>query len=1219
MNWDDLFAERERERARRGVSGQQGGLNYGQPQGRGFFGDTVTNIQNAVGSVGSFFGDMASNLVKPAAEAVEKVVSTAQAPGKKSELDRQLAEGRISQDDYNKKLQDTYKKDVGSKVTVADGKAKVESKDPFEFAKGFFATGADLGTSYGSAGTGAFVKSGLKAAAPTLIKEGAAFTGAQTLADVANDREVNLPANALSGFGGSFLGYGAGKLADVTAEAIRKMPNEMRTGVLKTAAQEAPVEEIPVNRLVSAEGAPDATRVAEYQARMENGGNIEPLIAMRDEKGNLTVEDGKHRLQAALNAGRGTLPVQVVTPANLRAVREGGYARIPGTADTPEPPEFTAGRLTSPVDTYRHSLTGEQPQIETPEALPGAPQTLMPENMGTRPTSAAKPLTAADARSPEENIAEFIDPRRRAGPDATAAPVATPQPDFSLPALPQGELPGPLTPKQAKAKFKKDGEVAEFVNKQPESNEPIPLAATAEETGNIAVRQTKGGKIKPVATNNAHITKDDVAAIRAIADDNTGSRFTATRTPEMNLEEAFATRGGAKSKEFRTLNRFNADLREHTAGYTKYVDDKRAFFEKFLKEYSVDGKKAADMRPYLEAADETTSNAALDAYRKEFGDKAADGMVKLRDWWRKEKDVARGETNAVIEKFAGKDRTIGDLGATYVPRVYKQGGIKGFRDAVLDVAHAGMDKIGGKNGVINLSTDNGYLSKTTESTGAVLRGAEGIPLNSEFAKPNTQFLSAAQSRTANAPVGEMEDPVTSMFRYLEATARARYYTPDIAKGRTLQKAIEYVNNETGNLRQMYQSFDDQINTLANKTSRFDRSVVDSKVGNAVVNAATKLQRNVARSTILGSATSTLAQTGQLPLVVAENGAGNFTKGMQQMISSIGRKDADDPLTKSSLMSTRYPDYEDIFTVGKGGRAANKATNIVAKPFRMIEHAASELAWRSSYNRALADGFVGDDAIREADRITARIIGERSPGARAALYESRALAPVSAYTLEVNQMYQTAKQYFKRDPKKAAKLVAAIWLYNQGYQAITGNKLNADPAQAGMDAAGILTGDQYTDENGNPIGVPERLVRAAGRLGGEALDATPLGNTLAAQLYPEQGFRVPFGEGARFLSRQDVFGNTNLGRYGGGTPIAGGISNPLLLTGIPGMAQLQRSGEGLRSYNEGASYTPSGDTRFNVEQSPENLWRSILFGMYGTTDGRAYLAEKNAQLAGTSGQ
>lgn len=1307
MNWDELKRLRDQQRG-------MAALDFGtpnEPSNGGFFGDLAHDTGEVVGGVSSFFGNLVKGFVDPIVKATGTVVNTLTAPERYKQEVEKFKRGEITQEELDKRKASIYSDNLEKKVVTKNGKTTVEQKDIGDFTKGFFATGADLGTTYAPLAKGASVafKSGqkLKDVAVPLLKEGTAYGTAQTGADILNDRDVNLLQNYTLGIGGSYAGYGIAKGADKALAAGKKVVSdtmENNPGVLgfddqyKQLAEKYdntadPLAKKQISQAMAdnrvARGATlktlkeggyiqlpgggaldDAAQGADLARRQLAGEDISSVNHALDPDEQIAQEVASQysspeqylndRAKQALQAEKGMGPVLVPSREGEGSIRASQHSPWYSNlySETGRQPSQTAvraelekgltgggdrGGLVYPGEDRVYDILKEREAGLQRAMEQGPPSDLYPQWADTIGVPAGRQSAARTPVASEPSVApiEPQKPSERAirgqaasetNPaidfvDTSALPSGAPKPGVQqkLPenptpyagmeqnlntlALPQGEIRAP-SPKAAKSQFKKDKQAVDFLNKQRPGSKPIELPSSTEDFRDIATRETPGGKVKPLATNNAHITTDDVAAIRAIADDGTGDAFTMTRTPEMNLEEATARRGGVQSKEFRTLDKFNTSIREHTAEFTRDLQSKRDILEGIVKNYGINGPKAQDMRPYLEAG-EKDSARLLQEYADKHGAQAAEGLRRLRVWWRATAKQTREETNAVIEKYAGKDRIMGDLGETYVPRVYKQG-MKGLKDTVLDVAHAGLDRIGGKNGMFNLENGTDYLSKENESFGGVLRNTEGIPLNSELSKPNTTYLSAAQKRTAKAPIGELQDPITSMLRYFESTGRAKYYTEDIARGRTLQKAIEYVNNETGNLRQMYKSFDDQINSIAGKTSRIDRPFVDSKGGAQFVNAASKIQSRIARSTILGSASSAFAQTGQLPLVAAENGVKNFTGGMQDMLRMI-RSDKADPLEQSALMTSRYPKNENLFAVKKSTRAAQKGSNAVAKPFRIIEKASSELAWRSSYRKALEDGMTGKQAIQEADRITARIIGERSPGARAALYESKALGPATSYTLEVNQLYQVAKQYFKRDPKRAAKLVGAIWLYNQGYQAVTGNKLNADPISAVADATGDLT--TSVDENGNEIGFGERLVRAGGRLVGEAIDATPLGGPVVGQLYPEQGFRVPFGGGDRVLSRADIFGGTNIGRYGGGTPIASGLSNPLLLLGVPGMAQLQRSVEGSNAYNQGASMTPAGNTRFDIQQDPENYWRSLLFGMYNTKEGQAYLASQNANLAG----
>lgn len=52
--------------------------------------------------------------------------------------------------------------------------------------------------------------------------------------------------------------------------------------------------------------------------------------------------------------------------------------------------------------------------------------------------------------------------------------------------------------------------------------------------------------------------------------------------------------------------------------------------------------------------------------------------------------------------------------------------------------------------------------------------------------------------------------------------------------------------------------------------------------------------------------------------------------------------------------------------------------------------------------------------------------------------------------------------------------------------------------------------------------------------------------------------------------------------------------------------MMKTFEGINAYNQGESLTPTGRTRFAIEQNTPNLLRSVLFGQYGTKEGRQYV-------------
>ena len=199
------------------------------------------------------------------------------------------------------------------------------------------------------------------------------------------------------------------------------------------------------------------------------------------------------------------------------------------------------------------------------------------------------------------------------------------------------------------------------------------------------------------------------------------------------------------------------------------------------------------------------------------------------------------------------------------------------------------------------------------------------------------------------------------------------------------------------------------------------------------------------------------------------------------------------------------------------------------------------------------------------------------------------------------------------------LLAATFAYNALYEQFVGERLGADPVNAAIDAGGILFGNDLVDSEGNPIGVGERLARAGGRMVGEGAAYTPLGNAVLGSIYPERGIRIPFSGGDRMLTRSDLFGDSQIGRFGGSVPMQAAFENPALMLGIPGFSQAQRTVEGLNAYGQGASISPSGEERYTIDQNFLNLLNSMIGGQYATEEGRAYLEERNARLRGERDQ
>lgn len=134
------------------------------------------------------------------------------------------------------------------------------------------------------------------------------------------DKPLEIAKNAAIGAGaGAALGAGAevgGNIVGRLATAVKKTPDIREIPGALRFAQNAPVVNvtqphgtIDVNKLKSFEGAPDRAKVNAYKADIKAGQPIEPLKILKDSKGKLGVEDGKHRLQAMKELGVKDIPV----------------------------------------------------------------------------------------------------------------------------------------------------------------------------------------------------------------------------------------------------------------------------------------------------------------------------------------------------------------------------------------------------------------------------------------------------------------------------------------------------------------------------------------------------------------------------------------------------------------------------------------------------------------------------------------------------------------------------------------------------------------------------------------------------------------------------------------------------------------------------------------------------------------------------------------------
>lgn len=188
------------------------------------------------------------------------------------------------------------------------------------------------------------------------------------------------------------------------------------------------VNEVPISKLTSYEGAPDRQRVDYYKQQIQDGKSIEPLKVVPDSKGNLGVEDGKHRLQALKELGFTTAPVQSPLAS------ERGAVKVPGGAGTTEKPKVSIKEGNKQALESNLLRTGVTPKragapapIELPTAQPGDIKTARLNSKavsGLIADRANPAIEAANKLSPADHA--LLDNLRTTAPEVLAKKAENP-------------------------------------------------------------------------------------------------------------------------------------------------------------------------------------------------------------------------------------------------------------------------------------------------------------------------------------------------------------------------------------------------------------------------------------------------------------------------------------------------------------------------------------------------------------------------------------------------------------------------------------------------------------------------------------------------------------------------------------------------------------------------------------------------------------------------
>ena len=460
-------------------------------------------------------------------------------------------------------------------------------------------------------------------------------------------------------------------------------------------------------------------------------------------------------------------------------------------------------------------------------------------------------------------------------------------------------------------------------------------------------------------------------------------------------------------------------------------------------------------------------------------------------------------------------------------------------------------------------------------------------------KPNSKWLSFAQKRLG------MEtdvDAVGGFIDYLGAAEYAKNVDPKIHGFRQLAEQVAEQGNKEGKDYNNFVGFLERTaDHLSGKTNSLDRGIQEF-TGRKAFRAVDWVNRRVKANTILGNASSSLAQVFAIPAGISSAGEKNFYEGTKRLVRSIGKDDA--IMRQSPFLRERYFKALDKFDNG----IFNNTKKLAVWMVTALDEMSTKAIWNSHYEKALSEGI--QNPIKYSDEMTGNIVGRRGIGETPLLQQSKTFQMIAPFQLEVANAWPLMKELSDSGKAKLVKLLVYTYLLNRGVEAVRGSDVAFDPIQAGIE------GYQQSKEE-DTVGGKVRAI--GGRMAGEVLSNLPLGQTVAG-LYPEYGVNDVIGSGVDLPTREKLFGKGDPTRFGSGLLVAKGIQDPLYKLIPPfGGAQIKRTVDGLKSYAQGYKENSNGEVQYPIEKNLRNFIQGGVFGPSSIPEGRSYYKEERTPL------
>ena len=558
-------------------------------------------------------------------------------------------------------------------------------------------------------------------------------------------------------------------------------------------------------------------------------------------------------------------------------------------------------------------------------------------------------------------------------------------------------------------------------------------------------------------------------------------------------------------------------------------------------------------------------------------------------------------------------------------------------DAYIDLANETLTKLG----FDPIKKRSDYMRHFQELNDVFSR--YGIPFNAEAMQEHdlptdinglTDSWSPQKNYFANMQPRKGQrttyDAITGIDGYIGGIANLIHHTEDIQRGRAFEEIIrETFGQEKGweNLEKLeglspeeYQARADKIqdnhlsnyaawvhewtNNIAGKKSKVDRSI-ESMFGRKAFALLDQVRKQVGSNMIGMNLSSSLTNLISPVQAASKTKKLAVVKGTADTIKNIFVKD--DFMEKNSFLTAR------MGTDMLSKTAWQKVQDAGYIFMKGMDWFSSNQIVRSKYYELLSKGMTEEQAHAEAGKFAARIMGDRTKGAQAQLYNSKLIGLVTQFQLEVNNQlysmfydtYHESKETAKGNAARTAagmtftlgQLAALTHVFGKTFESIAGY----NPT---FDIIGIIATALGAGEDDDEKTTSERLKAAADKL----VDALPYVNVLTG------GGRIPIASGIPNLVGVATGGKDD---YGNELTLEDELAKLRYLALPTGGNQIKKTMQGLGMFDEdlpvSGSYTDSGNLRFPVEDTPLNRAQAALFGQWASGNAQKYFDQERQPL------